>query len=392
MWSSIRIIKHRRRNCRRKDWVRQKLKSRHRMKLAVMLCRNGKQRPGNGSALKTMNGWVYEADATYKRMVLILKPTLLKESPIRTCPVREEVLRALKRRCSSKKRWLGLGWSSLTDSIKKFVPMNVCLHDAGYRDSHFAFPRFSENRRQIYTVGNEQNITFKVLFLILWQTRLRVGEEVLPSSYGMVDLPSGKMKSREGTVVDADDLMQDMADEAERQTRELGKIDELSDAESKQLFENDRPWGFEVLPCWKLIRRNACCSIPTNRSSCRGFGGPFIQYTHAGFVPFCAKQKAWTLYPQQMIWWFCRHSSRPSLAFAKPVREQDQGSRERLLSCGNRQLCVRPGQSNTTSSTRTFSIFNEADPAEVPGGAVRQHCLGHQEIDDPFRNFVPERM
>src|SRR5690606_2540397 len=89
---------------------------------------------------------------------------------------------------------------------------------------------------QIYTVGNEQEYHFKVLFLILKKLGYAWAKRCYHLSYGMVDLPSGKMKSREGTVVDADDLIKEMVTEAEKQTRELGKIDEMDGGEAMELF------------------------------------------------------------------------------------------------------------------------------------------------------------
>jgi arginyl-tRNA synthetase len=87
------------------------------------------------------------------------------------------------------------------------------------------FTDFPKIVGQVYTVGNEQEYHFKVLFLILSKLGFEWAKRCFHLSYGMVDLPTGKMKSREGTVVDADDLMQEMVDEAETQTRTLGKIE-----------------------------------------------------------------------------------------------------------------------------------------------------------------------
>ena len=89
----------------------------------------------------------------------------------------------------------------------------------------------------IYTVGNEQDYHFKVLFLILKKLGYQWAENLFHLSYGMVDLPSGKMKSREGTVVDADDLISDMAQTAKKISEELGKIDDFSEEEKEGLYK-----------------------------------------------------------------------------------------------------------------------------------------------------------
>ena len=89
----------------------------------------------------------------------------------------------------------------------------------------------------VYTVGNEQEYHFRVLFLILKKLGYAWAENCYHLSYGMVDLPSGKMKSREGTVVDADDLMQEMADTAKARTSELGKIEGFNEEQANALYE-----------------------------------------------------------------------------------------------------------------------------------------------------------
>jgi arginyl-tRNA synthetase len=142
-----------------------------------------------------------------------------------------------------------------------------------YRD----FPNISG---QVYTVGNEQEYHFKVLFLILGKLGYEWAKQCYHLSYGMVDLPSGKMKSREGPVVDADDLMQEMVEEAERQTRELGKIEDLNEQEQKELFEMV---GLSALKFFllKVDPKKRMMFDPNESIQLQGFTGPFIQYTHA---------------------------------------------------------------------------------------------------------------
>jgi arginyl-tRNA synthetase len=142
------------------------------------------------------------------------------------------------------------------------------------------FRDFPKIEGQVYTVGNEQEYHFKVLFLILGKLGYAWANQCYHLSYGMVDLPTGKMKSREGTVVDADDLMQEMTEEAERQTRELGKIEDLNEAEQKNLFEMI---GLGALKFFllKVDPKKRMMFDPNESIQLQGFTGPFVQYTHA---------------------------------------------------------------------------------------------------------------
>lgn len=132
----------------------------------------------------------------------------------------------------------------------------------------------------IYTVGNEQDYHFKVLFLILKKLGYSWAENLFHLSYGMVDLPSGKMKSREGTVVDADDLIAEMTDTARTISEELGKIDDLSKDEKEELF---RIIGLGALKYYilKVDPKKRILFNPEESVDFQGNTGPFIQYTYA---------------------------------------------------------------------------------------------------------------
>jgi arginyl-tRNA synthetase len=154
---------------------------------------------------------------------------------------KDEVLRGVEQGVFYKKEdgsvWVDLTSDGLdqkvllrSDGTSVYMTQDIGTAILRFRD----FPKIEG---QVYTVGNEQEYHFKVLFLILKKLGYSWAEKCYHLSYGMVDLPTGKMKSREGTVVDADDLMQEMVDEAEKQTRELGKIDEMSKEEIKNLSE-----------------------------------------------------------------------------------------------------------------------------------------------------------
>ncbi|XLS28450.1 arginine--tRNA ligase [Flavobacteriaceae bacterium M23B6Z8] len=132
----------------------------------------------------------------------------------------------------------------------------------------------------VYTVGNEQDYHFKVLFLILKKLGFEWAEKLHHLSYGMVDLPSGKMKSREGTVVDADDLLEDMTNTAEAISTELGKLDGFSEKEKKELYKTI---GLGALKYYilKVDPRKRILFNPEESVDFQGNTGPFIQYTYA---------------------------------------------------------------------------------------------------------------
>ncbi len=132
----------------------------------------------------------------------------------------------------------------------------------------------------VYTVGNEQDYHFKVLFLILKKLGFSWSKSLHHLSYGMVDLPSGKMKSREGTVVDADDLMLDMSAEARRICEELGKLEGFSDEDKKELH---RIVGLAALKYYilKVDPKKRILFDPEESVDFQGNTGPFIQYTYA---------------------------------------------------------------------------------------------------------------
>jgi arginyl-tRNA synthetase len=151
------------------------------------------------------------------------------------------------------------------------------------QDIGTAIMRFDENpglTSQIYTVGNEQDYHFKVLFKILDKLGYDWAKDCHHLSYGMVELPEGKMKSREGTVVDADDLMEEMVRTAEEITTELGKLDGVADDEKKELYE---VIGLGALKYFllKVDPKKKMMFDPAESIDFSGNTGPFIQYTHA---------------------------------------------------------------------------------------------------------------
>jgi arginyl-tRNA synthetase len=142
--------------------------------------------------------------------------------------------------------------------------------------------------KSIYVVGNEQDYHFKVLFLILQKLGKTWAKGLFHLSYGMVDLPSGKMKSREGTVVDADELMEDMILTARERTEELGKVEGFTEEEKKDLY-NMIGLGALKFFLLKVEPKKRLLFDPNESIDFQGHTGPFIQYTHARIRSVMAK-------------------------------------------------------------------------------------------------------
>jgi arginyl-tRNA synthetase len=254
------------------------------MKLAADMLRKWEQKdPGVVELWRTMNGWVYQGfDATYKTMGVDFEK-LYYESDTYLLG-KEQVMLGVEKGVFFKKED-GSIWVDLTPDG---LDQKVLLRSDGTsvymtQDIGTAILRFKDFPKivgQIYTVGNEQEYHFKVLFLILSKLGYEWAKHCYHLSYGMVDLPTGKMKSREGTVVDADDLMDEMIQEAEKQTRELGKLEDLNSAEAKALFEMI---GLGALKFFllKVDPKKRMLFDPNESIQLQGFTGPFIQYTHA---------------------------------------------------------------------------------------------------------------
>ena len=133
--------------------------------------------------------------------------------------------------------------------------------------------------KMIYTVGNEQDYHFKVLFLILKKLGYAWSNGLYHLSYGMVELPEGKMKSREGTVVDADDLMQEMIDTATKTTKELGKVEGLSEAEANQLYDTIGMGALKYFML-KIDPKKKMLFNPAESIDFNGNTAPFIQFNY----------------------------------------------------------------------------------------------------------------
>ncbi|MFS4456396.1 arginine--tRNA ligase [Maribacter sp. 2304DJ31-5] len=235
------------------------------------------------SLWKKMNAWVYDGfDTTYKNLGVDFD-TFYYESDTYLLG-KDVVADGLKKDVFHKKED-GSVWIDLTD---EGLDEKIVLRSDGTavymtQDIGTAIQRvkdYSDVDGMVYTVGNEQDYHFKVLFLILKKLGYTWAEQLYHLSYGMVDLPSGKMKSREGTVVDADDLMEDMTRTAAAISEELGKLEDYSEAERQELY---KMIGLGALKYYilKVDPKKRILFDPEESVDFQGNTGPFIQYTYA---------------------------------------------------------------------------------------------------------------
>lgn len=232
---------------------------------------------------KTMNQWVYDGFAqTYKNLGVDFDSYYYESN---TYLLGKEVVQYGLEKGIFEKDPDGSVWIDLTpDGLDR----KIVLRSDGTavymtQDIGTAIQRvkdFPDVGGMVYTVGNEQDYHFKVLFLILKKLGFAWAESLYHLSYGMVELPSGKMKSREGTVVDADDLMEEMTATAGKISTELGKLDGYSDEEKAKLFKTI---GLGALKYYilKVDPKKQILFNPEESVDFAGNTGPFIQYTYA---------------------------------------------------------------------------------------------------------------
>lgn len=232
---------------------------------------------------KTMNSWVYSGfDVTYK-MLGVDFDKLYYES--NTYILGKEIIQqGLQDNVFYKKDNGSVCIDLTADGLDEKVVLRsdgtsvYITQDLGTAIERFKeFPALSQ---MIYTVGNEQDYHFKVLFKILEKLGYAWAKECYHLSYGMVELPEGKMKSREGTVVDADDLIDGMIDTAKQTTEELGKVDGFNDIELNTLYHTI---GMGALKYFilKVDPKKKMLFDPKESIDFNGHTGPFIQYSHA---------------------------------------------------------------------------------------------------------------
>ncbi|WET01288.1 arginine--tRNA ligase [Flavobacterium sp. YJ01] len=232
---------------------------------------------------KKMNEWVYEGFATTYTNLGVNFDKYYYES--NTYLLGKDVVQVGLDKGVFEKDPDGSVWIDLTD---EGLDRKIVLRSDGTavymtQDIGTAIQRVKDMPDvggMVYTVGNEQDYHFKVLFLILKKLGFDWASSLYHLSYGMVDLPSGKMKSREGTVVDADDLMQDMTDTAKQISEDLGKLDYYSDEEKAKLYKTI---GLGALKYYilKVDPKKRILFNPAESVDFAGNTGPFIQYTYA---------------------------------------------------------------------------------------------------------------
>ena len=231
---------------------------------------------------KTMNDWVYAGfDETYKRLGVDFDKIYYESDTYLVG--KEKVLSGLEKGLFFKKED-GSVWADMTD---QGLDQKLLLRADGTsvymtQDIGTATLRFSDFPidKMIYVVGNEQNYHFQVLSILLDRLGMEWGKDLVHFSYGMVELPEGKMKSREGTVVDADDLVDEMVGTATEISKELGKLDGMSEEEISSICEMIGLGGLKYF-ILKVDPRKNMTFNPKESIDFNGNTGSFIQYTHA---------------------------------------------------------------------------------------------------------------
>jgi len=268
-------------------------------KKAQEMLRSWEAKEPNVIALwKKMNGWVYSGfESTYKRLGVDFDKNYYESD---TYLLGKKVVEiGLEKGVFYKKEdgsvWIDLSAEGLDKKIilrsdGTAVYMTQDIGTAIQRHEDFAFSNMA------YTVGNEQDYHFKVLFLILDKLGYYWAKSCYHLSYGMVDLPSGKMKSREGTVVDADELMDGMVSTAKGIAKDLGKLDGMTDQEANELYEIVGMGALKYFML-KVDPRKRMLFDPKESIDFNGNTGPFIQYTYARIQSLKRKHNAEVVMP-----------------------------------------------------------------------------------------------
>ena len=240
-----------------------------------------------------MNSWVYAGfDETYRKMGVSFDKIYYESNTY--LEGKEKVVEGLEKGLFYQREdgsvWADLRHEGLDEKLllRKDGTSVYMTQDIG--TAKLRFRDFPINK-MIYVVGNEQNYHFQVLSILLDKLGFEWGKDLVHFSYGMVELPEGKMKSREGTVVDADDLIEEMVAQAREISKELGKQDGLSEAESEEIA---RIVGLGALKYFilKVDARKNMLFNPKESIDFNGNTGPFIQYTYARIRSILRKAEA----------------------------------------------------------------------------------------------------
>lgn len=237
-----------------------------------------------------MNSWVYKGfNETYKRLGVDFDQVQYESN---TYILGKDLIQEGLEKGVLYQKEDGSVWCDLTD---EGLDQKLLLRSDGTsvymtQDLGTAVERFKQNdiQKLIYTVGNEQDYHFQVLFKILGKLGYSWADQLYHLSYGMVELPNGKMKSREGTVVDADDLMQEMHNIAKSAAEELGKLEHLTEEEKEENYENVGMGALKYFML-KVDPKKKMLFNPEESIDFNGNTGPFIQYTYARIQSLLAK-------------------------------------------------------------------------------------------------------
>lgn len=234
------------------------------------------------SLWKMMNGWVYEGfHSTYTKLGVSFDKFYYESNTYKLGKdlVQEGLQKGVFFQKPDNSVWIDLTSDGLDEKLVQRGDGTSVYITQDIGTAELKFQEFGMNR-SIYVVGNEQDYHFKVLFLIMQKLGKTYANGLYHASYGMVDLPSGKMKSREGTVVDADDLLNEMYQTAKDKTIELGKTDGLSDEELDNLYTqlSLSALKFFIL---KVDPKKRMLFNPQESIDFQGDTGPFVQYTYA---------------------------------------------------------------------------------------------------------------
>jgi arginyl-tRNA synthetase len=231
----------------------------------------------------TMNGWVYAGfDQTYAQMGVSFDKLYYESDTFLLG--KDQVMEGLKNGVFYQKTdgsvWIDLTAEGLDEKLVLRSDGTAVYMTQDIGTAIDRFKDFPDLHGMVYTVGNEQDYHFKVLFLILQKLGYAWADNCFHLSYGMVDLPSGKMKSREGTVVDADDLMAEVIEKAKAMTQERGHLDGLNEAERDTLYAQIGLGGLKYY-LLKVDPKKRMLFNPEESIDLTGNTGPFLQYAHA---------------------------------------------------------------------------------------------------------------
>lgn len=231
---------------------------------------------------QTMNGWVYQGfESTYQRLGVDFDKYYYESDTylLGKDLIQEGLDKGVFFRKDDNSVWIDLTAEGLDEKLVLRGDGTAVYMTQDLGTAQLKYDDFTANE-SMYVVGNEQDYHFKVLFLILKKLGKSWADGLYHLSYGMVDLPSGKMKSREGTVVDADDLMDEMYNTAKARTEELGKTGELDEDERSKLY-NMIGMGALKYFLLKVEPKKRLLFDPNESIDFQGHTGSFIQYTHA---------------------------------------------------------------------------------------------------------------